>query len=741
MDVSPSSLHQSAGTDRSDGGRRLQARAGTHRAAARAGDDNGHGARCCVGHKKQASAVGDAADDSLCDVLTLWRCVADDSSTATASATAPSSWGSRSSRTQISPASAILTICVFCACAADFFFLEEISRSTNSAARSRSTLNANARRYTSNKKRKVATEQSNTGGSSGAINPDIPADWLARFPVAVQLFAEHSAKRAVALTLLAPGMSKRARNSSYMDMKKNTLFWRVEWAFPSAEVPVSHSEERASEKDTLFALLSKYFTPCQENVAIRGKLKKYAVADWEKHILLLLRKEFTPASQPQYYRLDGNQSLESNLKRKAVVEFPVITVALVDDAGQYPVAHDVIETISSETTADEQALTTSEPEPMEMEEEESSSDDTSSELLTSEATGATAKLFSISDDESEEVEAPPQPKSVLIEELEIPQPTLKSTCASRAVQLGAWRFADLDDFSADWKLLDGRWARARQRERSDGDLVVRGPGAQADDLHGVLRVQQPVQAWRHDGAALQCMKRGRRTDPNLLFERAGIYDATGEESLSEIALKDIVGNDAEGTSIGKLLVIGKEEDAKAGEGSGFEVCKTLTGHDEPICCVESSLDGNLLASSDMSGAILIHNPIDGFEITHRIVSKGYPATSMTFMAENWLVAGFLTGYLRLYNPETFRVHAEVAAHTRAITALDAHNEFAVSVSEDTFMNVWEISSSKPGAGPRVKLVSSQAVPNDLLTGVVFASMNNLFTATYDTAHLKFWSPE
>ncbi|KAE9044187.1 hypothetical protein PR003_g2683 [Phytophthora rubi] len=241
-----------------------------------------------------------------------------------------------------------------------------------------------------------------------------------------------------------------------------------------------------------------------------------------------------------------------------------------------------------------------------------------------------------------------------------------------------------------------------------------------------------------------------------------IYDATGEESLSEIALRDIVGNDAEGdslycqgicsvhmkeprlvvgTSIGKLLVIGKEEDAKAAEGSGFEVCKTLTGHDEPICCVESSLDGTLLASSDMSGAIMIRSPGDGFEVTHRIASKGYPATSMTFMAENWLVAGFLTGCLRLYNPESFHVHAEVAAHTRAITALDAHNEFAVSVSEDTFVNIWEISSCKPGAGPRVKLVSSQAVPNDLLTGVVFASTNNLFTATYDTAHLKFWSPE
>ncbi|GMF12125.1 unnamed protein product [Phytophthora lilii] len=195
------------------------------------------------------------------------------------------------------------------------------------------------------------------------------------------------------------------------------------------------------------------------------------------------------------------------------------------------------------------------------------------------------------------------------------------------------------------------------------------------------------------------------------------------------------------TSLGKLLVIGKEEEAKSGDGSSFEVCKTLTEHDEAICCVESSLDGTLLASSDLSGVILIRNPEEGFEVTHRIVSTGYPATSMTFMAENWLVAGFLTGCLRLYNPDTFHVHAEVAAHTRAITALDAHNEFAVSVSEDTFMNIWEISSSKPGAGPRVKLVSSQAVPNDLLTGVVFSSTNSLFTATYDTAHLKSWSPE
>ncbi|ETI42439.1 hypothetical protein F442_12360 [Phytophthora nicotianae P10297] len=307
------------------------------------------------------------------------------------------------------------TCLLFVAFCIDFFFLEEVSRSTNSAARSRSQLNANARRYTSNKKRKVATD---AGSPSAPINPDIPADWLARFPIAVQLFAEHSAKRGVALTLLAPGMSKRARNSSYMDTKKNTMYWRVEWAFPSAEVPVSHHEERANERDTLFSLLAKYLTPSQENVAICGKLKKYAVADWEKHVVLLLRKEFTPASQPQYYRLDGSQSVESNLKRKAVVEFPVIIVALDADADKYPVAHDVIETISSVGTNAIEEPSTEEPEVMEVE-EEGSRNEISSELLTLEDPSTTDKICSISEEESEDVEASTQPKSVLIEEIQV----------------------------------------------------------------------------------------------------------------------------------------------------------------------------------------------------------------------------------------------------------------------------------------------------------------------------------
>jgi hypothetical protein len=88
-------------------------------------------------------------------------------------------------------------------------------------------------------------------------------------------------------------------------------------------------------------------------VTIRSKLKRYAVAEWEQHVTLLLRKEFVPASQPQYYRLDGNTSIESNLKRKAIVEFPIIMVVPNSEVNQYPVAFDAIEVVSEADSADD----------------------------------------------------------------------------------------------------------------------------------------------------------------------------------------------------------------------------------------------------------------------------------------------------------------------------------------------------------------------------------------------------
>lgn len=148
----------------------------------------------------------------------------------------------------------------------DYFFLEEVSRSANSASRSRSQLGVNVRHYgqrgssTVNAATGPGAKKRRVNGPVPSVNPDLPSDWMSRFPVATQLLAEHAAKRGVALTLLAPGMSKRVRNSSYMDIKKKTLFWRIEWDFPFADVPPNLVETRADDSQTLFALLSRYFT-------------------------------------------------------------------------------------------------------------------------------------------------------------------------------------------------------------------------------------------------------------------------------------------------------------------------------------------------------------------------------------------------------------------------------------------------------------------------------------------------
>lgn len=204
-------------------------------------------------------------------------------------------------------------------------------------------------------------------------------------------------------------------------------------------------------------------------------------------------------------------------------------------------------------------------------------------------------------------------------------------------------------------------------------------------------------------------------------------------------LRDTIGN-----SLGRLLVIGKERESKAAETPEFDLLETLREDTDPICCVEGAPGGVLAASGDASGTILVRNPDDNFELVHRIAGDGFPVAALAFMPDKQLVRGDITGKLRVYNPQSFHVVAEVAAHSRAITALTTRDQIVASVSENTFINVWELSEEgSKAATTRVKLVSSQHVPNDLLVGVAFASGSgrNMFTIAYDTSHLKLWVPE
>ncbi|TMW69411.1 hypothetical protein Poli38472_001567 [Pythium oligandrum] len=238
---------------------------------------------------------------------------------------------------------------------------------------------------------------------------------------------------------------------------------------------------------------------------------------------------------------------------------------------------------------------------------------------------------------------------------------------------------------------------------------------------------------------------------------AQIFDEKGEQRLHDLVLKDLVEEEEGaasfcrgicainsdrpaiivGASCGKVFVLAKEASSKSDH--SFDLVETLTDQTEPIHSIDSPTDGALLASSDDSGTILVRNPDDAFVVARSIPGGGFPATSIRFTPNNWLVSAYITGTIRIFRKNDFHVHAEIAAHSRAITALDVYEDRLVSVGEDTFLNVWEIDGEKDT--PRFKLTSSQSVTNDLLVGVAMVNPKKVFTTSYDTTHLKLWVAE
>ena len=93
-----------------------------------------------------------------------------------------------------------------------------------------------------------------------------------------------------------------------------------------------------------------------------------------------------------------------------MVEFPVITVALVTDVNQYPMAHDVIEAVS--LPVNDQQPFAEEPKAIEFEEEGVNS----MQLMTGKGAIISEKLIAVKE-ESEDIPTSVQHNGLLIEEL------------------------------------------------------------------------------------------------------------------------------------------------------------------------------------------------------------------------------------------------------------------------------------------------------------------------------------
>lgn len=172
----------------------------------------------------------------------------------------------------------------------------------------------------------------------------------------------------------------------------------------------------------------------------------------------------------------------------------------------------------------------------------------------------------------------------------------------------------------------------------------------------------------------------------------------------------------------------------------MELLRKIKCHDQAVCSAESTLSGSFLATSDENGTVILYDPNNDFDILHRINGAGYSVTTMKFLNDDWLVCGHLNGLVHFHKTSDAKLYARLAAHARALTAMDSFGMRFITVGEDTFMNVWELIIS--AEMPEVELLESKEIQDEILVGVAFDSDTRMvYAASYDNTYLRSWKIE
>ncbi|XKL69446.1 hypothetical protein PGB90_007215 [Kerria lacca] len=167
--------------------------------------------------------------------------------------------------------------------------------------------------------------------SVNKYHKDINKRWT-RFQTSlpIQLFKLRGAaySRGIRLLFLPQNFARHKENTTYYDWKTKHLFWRIEWIFFSLSEKIKFVDDRVIDTEKLGTTFSKYLS--QENH--KPELELYYSADYSG-ISLLLKAEKT--AERWYHELDMHLSLRENLKKKTIIEYPVIYVILKHQKDEY----------------------------------------------------------------------------------------------------------------------------------------------------------------------------------------------------------------------------------------------------------------------------------------------------------------------------------------------------------------------------------------------------------------------
>jgi hypothetical protein len=207
------------------------------------------------------------------------------------------------------------------------------------------------------------------------------------------------------------------------------------------------------------------------------------------------------------------------------------------------------------------------------------------------------------------------------------------------------------------------------------------------------------------------------------------------ERLGAARLRGIASDGARhlyiGTSSGTILVF------EVGVYNMTQVCE-LSEHAAAIsdlCCAA----GGPLVSADERGNLVAWEIASskGRNPKRAAALQGKPGAVATSVAASaaWICAGFSSGHVHVYAAKSLKLFAEIAAHSRSVTALAMHPEqpcTLASVGEDTALNLWTLPSNSAG---KVAVRLSKIVKSALLVGVRLVGAQ-AFMSVFDSKDLR-----
>eukprot|EP00300_Choanocystis_sp_HF-7_P000542 c10436_g1_i2.p2 GENE.c10436_g1_i2~~c10436_g1_i2.p2 ORF type:complete len:279 (-),score=49.32 c10436_g1_i2:14-850(-) len=186
-----------------------------------------------------------------------------------------------------------------------------------------------------------------------------------------------------------------------------------------------------------------------------------------------------------------------------------------------------------------------------------------------------------------------------------------------------------------------------------------------------------------------------------------------------------------GTSVGDILVLSDKG----------ELLNTLVGNGCSITELTSHADGRVfdgppvVVSGDEAGVVTVW---DVRSITAQATlfgGEGIPCTCVR-ISDDMVVATFANGMIRFFSLATSSLVAELAAHSRCITALVlTKDKLAVTVGYDSLAQSFDFSNPL-----EIRAVFAIDVPSSLLQGVAAGADADMAVVAYDSHRVRLFKP-